>query len=141
MRAGGGASAALDRSVASLLAMTIPFKDMIGPNPSPAPLAHAIRIWAALGAPNCAKLPSIRRGAVSETRKLASILVTDVVGYSRLAGIDEDRTLASSGLRSDLIDPRIASASIRKECAASGSSSAARRTDPPEIKVERRPGS
>jgi hypothetical protein len=36
-----------------------------------------------------------------ETRKLAAILVTDVVGYSRLAGADEDRTLARlRGLRS-----------------------------------------
>jgi TolB-like protein/class 3 adenylate cyclase len=46
---------------------------------------------------------------MSESRKLAAILVTDVVGYSRLAGADEDRTLARlRGLRSDLIDPAIA---------------------------------
>jgi hypothetical protein len=32
--------------------------------------------------------------AMSETRKIAAILVSDVVGYSRLAGADEDRTLA-----------------------------------------------
>jgi adenylate cyclase len=45
---------------------------------------------------------------VSETRKLAAILVSDVVGYSRLAGADEDRTLARlRALRSDLIDPII----------------------------------
>jgi class 3 adenylate cyclase len=31
---------------------------------------------------------------MSETRKLAAIVVADVVGYSRLAGADEDRTLA-----------------------------------------------
>jgi hypothetical protein len=31
---------------------------------------------------------------MSETRKLAAILVSDVVGYSRLAGADEERTLA-----------------------------------------------
>jgi hypothetical protein len=31
---------------------------------------------------------------VTETRKLAAILVSDVVGYSRLAGADEDRILA-----------------------------------------------
>ena len=44
-----------------------------------------------------------------ETRKLAAILVADVVGYSRLAGSDEDRTLARlRALRSDLIDPTIA---------------------------------
>ena len=46
---------------------------------------------------------------MSETRKLAAILVADVVGYSRLAGVDEDRTLARlRGLRSDLIDPAVA---------------------------------
>jgi adenylate cyclase len=46
---------------------------------------------------------------MSETRKLAAILVADVVGYSRLAGADEDRTLARlRALRSDLIDPSIA---------------------------------
>ena len=43
------------------------------------------------------------------TRKIAAILVADVVGYSRLAGTDEDRTLSRlRGLRSDLIDPAIA---------------------------------
>ncbi len=48
-------------------------------------------------------------GAMTETRKLAAILVADVVGYSRLAGADEERTLARlRGLRSDLIDPSIA---------------------------------
>jgi adenylate cyclase len=46
---------------------------------------------------------------LSETRKLAAILVADVVGYSRLAGADEERTLARlRALRSDLIDPSIA---------------------------------
>jgi adenylate cyclase len=46
---------------------------------------------------------------MSETRKLTAILVADVVGYSRLAGADEERTLARlRGLRSDLIDPAIA---------------------------------
>ena len=46
---------------------------------------------------------------MSETRKLAAILVADVVGYSRLAGADEERTLARlRALRSDLIDPTIA---------------------------------
>jgi TolB-like protein/class 3 adenylate cyclase len=43
---------------------------------------------------------------MGETRKLAAILVSDVVGYSRLAGADEDRILARlRTLRSDLIDP------------------------------------
>jgi len=46
---------------------------------------------------------------MSETRKIAAILAADVVGYSRLAGADEDRTLARlRALRSDLIDPTIA---------------------------------
>jgi TolB-like protein/class 3 adenylate cyclase len=46
---------------------------------------------------------------MTETRKLTAILVADVVGYSRLAGADEDRTLSRlRGLRSDLIDPAIA---------------------------------
>jgi adenylate cyclase len=46
---------------------------------------------------------------VSETRKLAAILVSDIVGYSRLAGADEDWILARlRTLRSDLIDPTIA---------------------------------
>jgi adenylate cyclase len=46
---------------------------------------------------------------VAETRKLAAILAADVVGFSRLTGADEDRTLARlRSLRSDLIDPTIA---------------------------------
>jgi adenylate cyclase len=46
---------------------------------------------------------------MSETRKIAAILVADVVGYSRLAGADEDRILARlRALRSDLVDPTIA---------------------------------
>src|SRR5271163_1723674 len=46
---------------------------------------------------------------MAETRKLAAILCSDVVGYSRLAGADEDRILARlRSLRSDLIDPTIA---------------------------------
>jgi adenylate cyclase len=47
-------------------------------------------------------------GAMSETRKIAAILVSDVAGYSRLAGADEERVLARlRALRSDLIDPTI----------------------------------
>ena len=46
---------------------------------------------------------------MTEIRKLASILAADVVGFSRLAGADEDRTLARlRALRSDLIDPTVA---------------------------------
>ena len=44
-----------------------------------------------------------------ETRKLAAILVADVVGYSRLTGADEEGTLARlRTLRSDLVNPTIA---------------------------------
>src|SRR4029077_17980672 len=50
-----------------------------------------------------------RGGAMAETRKIAAILVSDVVGYSRLAGADEEGTLARlRALRSDLLDPAIA---------------------------------
>jgi adenylate cyclase len=46
---------------------------------------------------------------MSETRKIAAILVADVVGYSRLAAADEDRTLARvRGLRGDLNDSAVA---------------------------------
>ncbi|OOG63536.1 adenylate/guanylate cyclase domain-containing protein, partial [Sinorhizobium sp. A49] len=46
---------------------------------------------------------------MSDIRKIAAILVADVVGYSRLAGADEERILARlRTLRSDLIDPTIA---------------------------------
>src|SRR5215510_844750 len=46
---------------------------------------------------------------MDESRKLAAIMVADVVGFSRLTGADEDRTLARlRALLSDLIDPIIA---------------------------------
>jgi adenylate cyclase len=45
---------------------------------------------------------------MTQTRKLVAILAADVVGYSRLAGADEDRTLTRlRALRGDLIDPAI----------------------------------
>jgi adenylate cyclase len=45
---------------------------------------------------------------MNETRKISAILAADVVGFSRLAAADEDRTLARlRALRSDLIDPAI----------------------------------
>ena len=47
-------------------------------------------------------------------RRLAAILSADVVGYSRLMGIDEAGTLARlKALRRDLIDPLIAAHSGR----------------------------
>jgi hypothetical protein len=46
---------------------------------------------------------------MSETRKLAAILIADIVGYSRLAGVDEERTLARlRALRSALGKARVA---------------------------------
>ena len=46
---------------------------------------------------------------MGESRRLAAILAADVVGFSRMTGADEDRTLARlRALRSDLIDPTIA---------------------------------
>jgi adenylate cyclase len=46
---------------------------------------------------------------MAEIRKLAAILAADVVGFSRMTGADEDRTLARlRTLRSDVIDPTIA---------------------------------
>jgi adenylate cyclase len=46
---------------------------------------------------------------MAETRKLAAILAADIAGYSKLAGSDEEGTLARlRALRSDLIDPTIA---------------------------------
>jgi amidohydrolase len=42
---------------------------------------------------------------MAETRKIAAILAADVVGFSRMASADEDRTLAKlRELRADLID-------------------------------------
>jgi TolB-like protein/class 3 adenylate cyclase len=50
-----------------------------------------------------------RRWEMAESRKLAAILAADVVGFSRLTGADEERTLARlRALRSDLIDPTFA---------------------------------
>ena len=47
-------------------------------------------------------------------RRLAAVLSADVVGYSRLMGIDEARTLARlNALRRELIDPAIAAHSGR----------------------------
>ena len=46
---------------------------------------------------------------MTEGRKLAAILAADIVGYSRLAGVDEELILARlRTLRSDLVDPTIA---------------------------------
>jgi adenylate cyclase len=51
---------------------------------------------------------------MAETRKLAAILAADAAGYSRLAGADEERTLARlRALRSDLIDPTAAHHGLR----------------------------
>jgi len=48
-------------------------------------------------------------GGGAPTRRLAAILVADVVGYSRLMGADEEGTLAAlRALRSKVIDPALA---------------------------------
>jgi adenylate cyclase len=47
---------------------------------------------------------------MAETRKIAAILAADVVGFSRMASADEDRTLARlRTLRAEVIDPMVAS--------------------------------
>ena len=47
---------------------------------------------------------------MTEKRKIAAILAADVVGFSRMTGTNEDRTLARlRALRADVIDPIIAS--------------------------------
>src|SRR5271169_459895 len=47
---------------------------------------------------------------MSETRKITAILAADVVGFSRMTSVDEDRTLARlRTLRAELIDPTVAS--------------------------------
>src|SRR5262249_20256303 len=49
------------------------------------------------------------RGDMSQTRRLAAILATDVAGYSRLIGADEGGTLERlRALRREVIDPKIA---------------------------------
>src|SRR5437660_1218631 len=46
---------------------------------------------------------------MSQTRRLAAILATDVAGYSRLMGADEEGTHERlKALRSELLDPKIA---------------------------------
>src|SRR5471032_1226623 len=52
----------------------------------------------------------MRGASMAETRKIAAILAADVVGFSRMASADEDRTLARlRSLRAELIDPTVAS--------------------------------
>jgi adenylate cyclase len=55
------------------------------------------------------RTPDTPHPAMQVTRKLAAIMVLDVVGYSRLMGADEQGTLARLiSLRQDLLDPAIA---------------------------------
>jgi adenylate cyclase len=45
---------------------------------------------------------------MTATRRLAAILAADVVGYSRLIGVDEEGTLNRlKAIRADIIDPKI----------------------------------
>jgi class 3 adenylate cyclase len=80
-----------------------------GPNCSLASNDSARRNNLSKASSNRASLACGEGTAMAETRKLAAILAADVVGYSKLAGSDEERTLARlRALRSDLIDPTIA---------------------------------
>jgi adenylate cyclase len=55
------------------------------------------------------RAPDTPHPAMMVTRKLAAIMVLDVVGYSRLMGADEQGTLARLiDLRQELLDPAIA---------------------------------
>jgi adenylate cyclase len=45
---------------------------------------------------------------MSETGQIAAILVADIVGYGRLAGVDEDRILARLRAPAQRSDPTIA---------------------------------
>ena len=46
---------------------------------------------------------------MTETRRLAAILASDVAGYSRLTGVDEEGTVARlRAMRAELVDPIIA---------------------------------
>jgi hypothetical protein len=57
---------------------------------------------------SCAILNGDRGLTMAGTRKIAAILVADIVGYSRLTGADEVRTLSRLRvLWSDLIDPAV----------------------------------
>src|SRR5947209_20527562 len=45
---------------------------------------------------------------MTTTRRLAAIMATDVAGYSRLMGIDEEGTLAAlNQIRREITDPKI----------------------------------
>ena len=51
---------------------------------------------------------------MSQTLRLAAILAADVAGYSRLMGVDEERTLERlKALRRELVDPKIAEHHVR----------------------------
>src|ERR1700756_3563821 len=53
-------------------------------------------------------------GDIHLTRRLKAVLLADVVGYSRLMGIDEERThVQLAGYVSDLIEPKVAEFSGR----------------------------
>jgi adenylate cyclase len=57
---------------------------------------------------SCASLNGDRGLTMAGTRKIAAILVADIVGYSRLTGADEVRTLSRlRGLWGDLINPAV----------------------------------
>jgi class 3 adenylate cyclase len=75
---------------------------------SKSPFPHHY-VWRLIGRGAVLLSSALKGAAMTETRKLAAILAADLAGYSKLAGADEERTLARlRALRSDLIDPTIA---------------------------------
>jgi hypothetical protein len=97
------------RSDRRLLNPTVGSKAVVRPVHGSAPRGARSSPVAKVGVgPICASLGAAE-AHMAETRKLAAILCSDVVCYSRLAGADEDRILSRlRALRSDLIDPTIA---------------------------------
>ncbi len=71
----------------------------------------AVVKWSSLESGPGAERPekSDREGIVGEERKVAAILVADIVGFSRLTGADEEATLARlRALRAELFNPAVA---------------------------------
>src|SRR3984893_18556982 len=78
-----------------------------GARETPCPLPHKV---AAVGFPGRANYMAAER----LQRRLAAILSADVVGYSRLMGLDEARTLSRlNALRRKIFDPTVAAHSGR----------------------------
>ena len=69
----------------------------------------AVQEYSTEGTPAPGPRLSSQPGQVTATRRLTAILAADVVGYSRLIGVDEGGTLrAFKAMRADFFDPAIA---------------------------------